>query len=243
MLIELLLVQLSWSIGDECKSSRQYESAIRAYEFVFSAGPFKMGRWSPSEEPDTEALLLRNLGDCSKGVEKYDRAAIYYLSALNCSTAPSHIHECLGALYYSQGIYNESIEHYIRSMDLNPTEAISIQLANAYIAAGAAVLAIGDPDGAINLYQNAIGVNPARAQAWQGCGNAYLSKRDYVGAIRTFKDAREKFPSHEGIHDGLRNALLAADNAEAAVWVYKADMMDVLIAEYILKSENNAHAS
>jgi Flp pilus assembly protein TadD len=87
---------------------------------------------------------------------------------------------------------------------------------------GNALRAKGDPDGAIQAYQQAVQHDPKLARAYNGMGIALLEdKRDVDGAIKAFQEALKLNPMYALAHTNLGNALSAKKDWDAAIQAYQ----------------------
>src|SRR5277367_2905440 len=70
--------QLSLAVGNQFQNSSQYERAIEAYENAASESKARLSG-SPSEvEPDSQAMVLKRLGDCYRALPNLGKAEFCY---------------------------------------------------------------------------------------------------------------------------------------------------------------------
>ena len=96
--------------------------------------------------------------------------------------------------------YDEAIEAYTRSIDLNPNEpATYCNRAMAYLRSKNYARCIEDADKTIEL-------EPDYVKAYHRRGKAYLAVNKFAPAIRDFQYILEKNPDDEDINASLRQA-------------------------------------
>lgn len=109
----------------------------------------------------------------------------------------------LGLQSAQNGNYEQAIEHFTKSIELNPTDAISLNnRGNVY-------LSIGELDKAIKDYNRSIGFQPDFALAWMNRGNAYLNKKELDQAIENYSQAIELDPKEDAAWKNRASAYIS----------------------------------
>jgi tetratricopeptide (TPR) repeat protein len=107
---------------------------------------------------------------------------------------------------YMRQDYNGAIREFRRSIGLAPNSTYSTDASN-YMAN--AYMALGDTDGAIKAYKDAIGRSPDRDDTYISLGNVYFSDGRYDEAAEAYEKAVKIYPS-SGNHYSLGQAYLNA---------------------------------
>ncbi len=109
----------------------------------------------------------------------------------------------LGLQAAKNGNYEDSIEHFTKSIELNPNDAITLNnRGNIY-------LSIGDFDMAIKDYDRAISLNPEFPMAWMNRGNAYLYKKELNKAIDDYTKTIELDPNEDAAWKNRASAYIS----------------------------------
>ena len=108
---------------------------------------------------------------------------------------------------YMRQDYEGAVKEFRRSVGLAPNSAYSVDASN-YMAN--AHLALGDTDGAIEAYEDALQRNPARDDIAISLGNVHFAEENYNEAAIAYEKAVSIWPS-SGNHYALGQAYMNAD--------------------------------
>ena len=111
----------------------------------------------------------------------------------------------LGLTCQNEQDYSKAIEHYSKSIELNP------RLAAAYNNSGSAYEAIGDIDRAISDYDKAIDLNPEYSEAYYNRGVAYIEKGDIDRALVDYNKAIDLNPNYAEAYYNRGNVYFIGD--------------------------------
>jgi tetratricopeptide (TPR) repeat protein len=92
---------------------------------------------------------------------------------------------------YNLGRYNESLEAYTRSLDLNGTDE------EAWNNKGIDEGMLGMYDQALASFQNAVAINQSYAEAWYNMGVIYDFKGNAYAAVQAYKVATQINPKYQ----------------------------------------------
>jgi tetratricopeptide (TPR) repeat protein len=107
---------------------------------------------------------------------------------------------------YMRKNYEGAIKEFRRSIGLAPNSANSTD-ASSYMAN--AYLALGDTDGALKAYEDALKRSPNRDDIYISLGNLYFSEEQYDEAVKVYEKAVNTWPSSSN-HYALGQAYLNA---------------------------------
>ena len=119
----------------------------------------------------------------------------------------------LGLVAADSGDYDTAIGWYKRAVAADPDDKFAI----AYINWGDALLAKGDPDGAIAKFMRATRLDPDYALAYSSWGNALTHKGDLAGAIAKHARVVKLDPENAFAYNNLGNALYNNGDLDGAI--------------------------
>ena len=191
---------------------------------------------------------------CSYSALTYQRNKVWkddftlWSDVIKKSPDKARPHNNLGNALYSQGKYNQAIEEYKKSLEINPYYTVAYNnLGNALIfqekvdegiAAyhkaleinsydsdvlanlGRALYSQGKIDDAIAVYKKALKVNPLFADVHYYIGNAFFSLGEVEEAISAYRRAVQINPDHAKAYNNLGNAFGRQGNLDDAVLEY-----------------------
>lgn len=167
---------------------------------------------------DLNAQVPRKLSDVLQKAMSIDRSDRYE-SAKEMRDALSRVfqikdnfigHGRSASYYFNLGLqaaqngnYKQSLEHFTKSIELRPNDAITItNRGNIY-------LSIGELDKAVKDYDRAIELNPDLPIAWMNRGNAYLYKKELNQAIDDYSKAIDLDPKEDDAWKNRASAYLS----------------------------------
>ena len=110
-------------------------------------------------------------------------------------------------LYMRQN-YEGAIKEFRRSIGISPNSTYAIDAAN-YMAS--AYLALGDTDGAVEAYENALRLDPNRDDIYVSLGNLHFTEERYKEAAEAYENAVKIWPSGDN-HYALGQAYMLDGN-------------------------------
>jgi tetratricopeptide (TPR) repeat protein len=125
-------------------------------------------------------------------------------------------HNNLGFAYWSEGLTDKAIEHYLISLKLNP------DFATAYNNLGLAYYNKGLIDSAMAYYEISIRLEPDYVKAYNNLGVAYGSKGQFDKAIEYFQAALKLNPGYAEAHNNMGNAYDSRGLTDKAIEHYGA---------------------
>jgi tetratricopeptide (TPR) repeat protein len=232
-------------LGDQSKAVEYYQQAIQ------------MG--------DTDVQTVLAMADMYLGLKDYEQAAKAYQLAIQRDPQNLQAHSNLGYVYAQLGHSDEAIQENLRVLQLNPNDYVSHrnlallyrdsgrldeaineaqrvvevapenELGTAYVLLGSLYEASGQPDAALEAYQQAVGAAPDLFQAQAALGNLYLKQGRLEDALHSFQTVAQLRPDDYTVHQQL--ALLyrqlrrydeALSEANQALALAPADMQESL---------------
>jgi Flp pilus assembly protein TadD len=159
--------------------------------------------------PRNPADLTALTQDVRRKASVEDLAA--YAKLLNADPGNPLRHDAVASLTFDAGRVDEAIDHYERSLELNPTSAPT------HYNLGIAYAARGRRDEARKEFQKAVDLDPDYAQAHNNLGAILSVSGDVAGALEHYKRAVQLRPDNVEAHTNF-GALLSANGqpAEAA---------------------------
>ena len=119
-----------------------------------------------------------------------------------------------GLIAYQTGGIGEAVKLIRKALGINPASTMYFNLA-------AALKAQGDPDGAIESYNNAIQLNPDYAEAHNNLGNVYKQQGKLVEAAFSLHKAISLRPDYAEAHNNLGNVYKEQGRFEEATSYYR----------------------
>jgi tetratricopeptide (TPR) repeat protein len=232
-------------LGDQHKAVEYYQQAIR------------MG--------DTDAQTMSAMADTYLSLKDYEQAAKAYQLVIERDPKNLQAHSNLGYVYAQLGRLDEAIQENLQVLQLNPKDYVSHrnlallyrdsdrldeaiseaqrvievapenELGTAYILLGSLYEASGQPDAAIEAYEQAAAAAPDLFQAQAALGNLYLQQGRLQDALHSFEAVAQLRPDDYTVHQQL--ALLyrqlgrydeALAEANQALALAPADMQESL---------------
>jgi len=171
--------------GNALFEEKKFEAAAALYQDLLD------------ENPALYQIRL-NLGNCLMELQKYEEAVMEYQKVLEGVNAEppekkdvkiiAQLYASLGEAYLSQNKFKEAEEHFIKSIEINPSDsALAYNVAEILMQAG-------NPEGAIRYYEMAIGLKPDWPKPYLKLGYAWLNKGDNPKALESFKKVIEIAP-------------------------------------------------
>src|SRR5256885_17194192 len=105
----------------------------------------------------------------------------------------------------------------VRNTDTNSAEA----MADSLYRSGLDSLWLGNYDGALGYFENAVNKNPRRAEAWVQVGYCRAKQGKVDEAIKAYQQALQLNPNSAETHNKLGDANFYAGRFEAAIAAYK----------------------
>ena len=206
-----------WGRFNPVRKRKDYDGLIKVYEQAINEG------WGPSFLWETLAGVYQSKGGDDLLITKFNEWAQ--------TDKISHfsVWKDLGDAYGRRASYSDSINAYLRGLDLNPDNwFLWCELRDAYIKEGnyegllksyeRAVVgdrarkvvschlentckARGDYEGLIGVYMRAIRLVPDRSELWSDLGEAFKAAGRFDEAIAAFETALAKNPARYWIRD------------------------------------------
>lgn len=158
----------------------------------------------------------------------------------------------LAFIYHDMGRDKEAVDHYAKSIELDPTQFVAHNnrgaslarlgrheeatnefqkaldkapgLWNAHENYAASLLMLGDKDGALFQYQEAVRVKPDRAGTHFNLGTYYIKLGQFANAKTELLAAEELDPSQPDIHRNLASVLSSLGDKSGATAEYEATL-------------------
>jgi tetratricopeptide (TPR) repeat protein len=105
------------------------------------------------------------------------------------STYPAEIHYDLGLYFYEKGLYELSLQHYQKSVELDP------KFAEAHFGMGLLFYTLGDDENAIKQYRTSIDCDPHDADTRNNLGLIYYRRGEMEAADREISEALRLQPN------------------------------------------------
>lgn len=121
----------------------------------------------------------------------------------------------MGLIYHYLDKYEEAIECYKKSLELNPKKD------DAYNNMGTTYRKLGKEQEAIESYKQAIEINPKQNDAYYNMGNAYDDIGKYEKAIELYTKAIEINPKDDGSYYNMGNTYRKLGKYEESIELYK----------------------
>lgn len=154
--------------------------------------------------------LVRSADNLLKG-NNFDQAILRCQEALRLDPAHMGALERLGTLYFSQGLYVESINSYIRLLSVDPSRAdlqkLLIQSLDAH----------GDSDAVVFMAQWYLSEQYYDADIQRFLANAYYKKEQYAAAADAYERVVKDSPKDNAAQELLAKAYMQLENFEQAL--------------------------
>ncbi len=154
--------------------------------------------------------LVRSADNLLKG-NNFDQAILRCQEALRLDPAHMGALERLGTLYFSQGLYVESINSYIRLLSVDPSRAdlqkLLIQSLDAH----------GDSDAVVFMAQWYLSEQYYDADIQRFLANAYYKKEQYAEAAAAYERVVKDSPKDNAAQELLAKAYMKLGNFEQAL--------------------------
>jgi tetratricopeptide (TPR) repeat protein len=118
-----------------------------------------------------------------------DTARQAFLRKESHSTYPAEIHYDLGLYFYEKGLYELSLQHYRKAIDIDPG------FAEAHFGMGLLYYTLGDDENAIKQYRTSIEHNPHDADTHNNLGLIYYRRGELDDAEREIEEALRLQPT------------------------------------------------
>ena len=116
----------------------------------------------------------------------------------------------IGVSFFDGGRFDEAIDYYRRSLQINPDNPDALNNM------GAALAAKGEHTAAVGWFRKALERDPAKADAQFNLGNALANQGKYAEAIPLFEAALANKPERFEAHNNLANTLLKLGRIDEA---------------------------
>jgi tetratricopeptide (TPR) repeat protein len=137
---------------------------------------------------------------CNKGIVLRDNASHWrdkLFDQYSADDLPSSINQS-----HIDGMYDEAIEAFNRSIEIDPKNAIT------WLELGTAFAGQGKPDEAEKAYNESLKIEPRPAKIWIHVGERFASQGQYEEAVKAFDKAIDLDPLSMAAWSGLRDALM-----------------------------------
>ncbi len=124
---------------------------------------------------------------------------------------PSIAHNNLGVVLASRGEYARAIDHYQKSLRINPAYA------EAHLNVGIAFYRRNETAEAIKHYREAVHLNPNYAEAHHNLGNALIRQSEPEEAIKAYRESLRLNPKNARVHYNLATTLADRGDLEGAI--------------------------
>jgi tetratricopeptide (TPR) repeat protein len=124
----------------------------------------------------------------NRGKDWIEKARTQCEHALTITPQLAEGHTCLGNVYYSTGRYEEAVQQFQRSLDLDHTSDETLRLL------AAAYQKEGKPAAAEEAYRKAIALRPNHWAVYSAFGTFYFKQARYAEAAGMFQQAIKRAP-------------------------------------------------
>lgn len=229
-------------VGDISINSENVDEALDAYEKVLEAQPFDRETLLKKasvlqiykqdkirEAIDTYTLALDTEGE--KEYIYYELGHLYlklndlinavnaFTLAVNENNTNPYFHNALGYAYFKAGQYDEAEDHYLLAITLNPDPKWTAAVCSA------TALIYTDiknrPEKAIQMYKQAISLDPECAEIYSSLGDVYFDEEDYKHAKEYYTKSLSINPDDAYVFNKYATSLLQNNMTEEAIIAYK----------------------
>jgi len=171
-------IALARSVGDSARSGAGNEAPIALYLAAL---------WLDATGRPTDAAAARTAARAVDATLAFPSLLEHHdalVAALAADDSDARAHALLGSLLYHHGRHDEALAHWLRAVELDPTDPVALR--NAAIASynhG------GDADRAIEYYDRALEIAPGDARLW------YESDQLWKRLGRSAADRLERIPA------------------------------------------------
>ncbi len=178
--------QTALAVADLYLTLKDYETAAAAYQRVLQMDP-------------QNAQAHGNLGYVYAQLGRLDEAIQENLQVLQLTPDDYITHRNLVLLYRDSGRLDEAIRQAERMIEVTPEN----ELAATYLLLGSLHETSGNPEKAIEVYEQAVTATPGSPQALSALGNLYLQEQRLEDAVDTFEALAQLVPDDYAVHQQL----------------------------------------
>jgi tetratricopeptide (TPR) repeat protein len=171
-------IGIAFGVGGAARTAAGNEAPIALY--LAAAWCDRLGRTADATAARSAAREVDATLAFPSLLEHHDAL----VAALDADETDPRAHSLLGSLLYHHGRHAEALAHWLRSVELDPTDPVTLR--NSAIAS---VNHGGDADGAVRLYDLALELAPGHARLW------YESDQLWKRLGRSAADRLARIPS------------------------------------------------
>jgi len=179
-------VQTALAVADLYLTLKDYEVAVSAYQYVLRLDP-------------QNAQAHGNLGYVYAQLGRLDEAIEENLQVLQLTPDDYITHRNLILLYRDSGRLDDAIRQAERMIEVTPEN----ELAATYLLLGSLYETSGNPEKAIEAYEQTLTAAPGSPQALSALGNVYLQSQRLEDALVTFEALAQLAPDDYAVHQQL----------------------------------------
>src|SRR5580693_3199622 len=161
------------------------------------------------KKPITKEMVSATQGDTEKLLSHLHQGLIsemefIFTTARKILEKPSsHMCFAMGVILLTRGFYNDAIQQFQKSVELDPGH---IQAIKHY---GIALTLQGDYDNALHVFNHILESGPAYADVYYYLGNVYLFQRQFEKAKKHYEQAVKINPNYADAHLRLATCAVA----------------------------------